>query len=123
MENCADMEGISNTANIKHSGATKSAPPDSGAIIEAHYTDNIKVKRPKITPDSIKIEIPENKKLSNEDMNKRLRDLNTDIFEAQQKEVSNREFNSKTFFKIIASFVIAAASIAGIRKIIGFFRK
>ena len=123
MENCADMDGISNNTNIQHSKTVKIAPPDSGAVIEAHYTDNIKVKRPQITPDSIKIAIPDNKKLTNQKMNQKLRDLNTDIFEAQQKEVSNREFNPKTFFKIIASFVLAAASVAGIRKLIGLFRK
>ena len=122
MENCVDMNEISNN-NIQNTVAIKKSPPDDGSIIEAHYADNIKVRHPQITPESIKIAIPENKKSSNQEMNEKLRNLNMDIFEAQQKEVSNREFNPKTFFKIIAGFVIAAASIAGIRKLIGFFRK
>ena len=105
-----------------------SSPPfgqnkNGGINIDAHYSDNMKVKRPKIDPNSIKIVVPKQKSFSDEDANKRIQNLNSDIYESYKKEKSSHEFNFKTFFKLVAAFVLAAAGITGIRKIIGLFKK
>lgn len=103
-------------------GSGKSQP-DSGSIVEAHYSDNMKVQRPRISPEAIKITIPEQKNIySDKEATRKVQELNSDIYINQQKEKSNHDFNFKTYLKVIAAFLLAAAGIAGIRGILKFFR-
>ena len=102
----------------------KSNTGDNGMNIDAHYSDSMKVKRPKIDPDKIKIGIPPQKSnFSDKEATARIQRLNSDIYEAHKKEKSSHEFNFKSYLKIIAGFVLAAAGIAGIRKLVRLFKK
>ena len=102
----------------------KSTPEDNGMNTDAHYSDSMKVKRPKIDPNKIKIGLPVQKSnFSDKEATAKIQQLNSDIYEAHKKEKSAHEFSFKNYFKIIAGFVLAAASIAGIRQLVRLFRK
>lgn len=111
---------LNNSPPFRENNVTKN---DSGTNIDAHYSDSMKVKRPKIKPEDIKIIIPEQTLYSDKEATRKIQQLNSDVYEAHKKEKSTNEFNFKTYFKIIAAFIGAAAGIACIRKIIGLFRK
>ncbi|MBR6127369.1 hypothetical protein IKQ21_06760, partial [bacterium] len=99
--------------NLKNSlpfGENKIPHKESGANIDAHYSDSMKVERPKINPENIKITVPHKTLYSDADATKRIQQLNTDIYEGQKKEKAKNEFNFKTYFKLIAAFILAAAS-------------
>ena len=99
------------------------AQRDDGMNLDAHYTKNMKVKRPSVNPDRVATIIPEQKTYSNKEADKKLQQLNTDVFTSYQKEKSSHEFNFKTYFKIFCAVVLAAASFAGIRFLKKFFGK
>lgn len=118
----------SNIAYIKQPHNVDNTPVNlnygDDKVLDAHYTNNMKIKRPKINPDSISITIPPKASLySDSEATKKFQHLNTDIYEGQRKEKSNHEFNFSTFFKIFVGFITTAAVIACIRKIIHCFGK
>ena len=118
MVNSVQNSHISNNAAL-----INYPPPDSGRNLDAHYTDNIKVKRPAIVANSADIKINAKPVYTDRDATLKIQKLNTDIYEGQQKEKSSHEFNFKTYCKIFAGIIIAAAGIAGIRAIIRHFKK
>lgn len=118
------LKTMNNNLELRSKSLAEQNFNDSGNIVEAHYTNNMKVKRPKINPDTIQIAVPEQKAIfSDKEASKKLKQLNTDIYIGQRKEKANHEFNFRTYFKIIVAFIAAAASIAGVREIIRFFKK
>ena len=116
--------GISNS-QIYNNGSVNISypPPDSGTNLDAHYSDNMKVKRPVIQANNTQINISEKTLYSDKEATKKIQQINGDIYEGQKKEKANHEFSFKTYFKICIGLVLAAAGIAGIRKIIQYFRK
>ena len=85
--------------------------------IEAHYSNDMKVKRPKVTTFEAPSVIPKHHLFSDKDASKKMQEINTDIYEGSQKEKSQHEFNRKLYFKIFGGITLATAGIAGISKI------
>lgn len=85
--------------------------------IEAHYSDNMKVSRPKITSYEPPPNLPKNNLFSDKEANTKMQGINTDIYEGSQKEKSKHEFNRNLYFKIFGGITLAATGIAGISKI------
>ena len=121
MENYVDMTEVlnNNYITVANSSSANQNPRDDGLNIDAHYTKNMKVKRPTVNPDRVTTIIPEQKTYSPKEADQKFQQLNTDVFTSYQKEKSNREFNFKTYFKIFCTVIGTAAVFACIR----FFKK
>lgn len=93
------------------------------ASLEAHYTNDIKVRRPKLTEASAPNSLPSRVLFSDREATKKMQSINTDIYEGTKKEKQKNEFNKSLYFKIFGGVLLTAAAVAGIRKLIHFFRK
>ena len=91
--------------------------------LEGHYSTEIKVKRPKIVAAEAPAILPKQTLFSNKDADKRIQQINTDIYEGAKKEKTKNDFNKKLYFKIFGGVVLLSAGIAGVYKIRNFFRK
>ena len=85
-------------------------------ILEAHSSKNMKVKRPKIKPNDVKLMLPAQKTFSDRDATKRIQAINTDIYESAKKEKEEHEFNTKRYFTIFGILALLTAAIAYLRK-------
>ena len=119
------MAEISNNnyITVTNSPPANQPPADDGMNLDAHYTKNMKVKRPTVNPDKVITIIPKQKTYSNKEADKKFQQLNTDVFTSYQKEKSNHEFNFKTYFKIFCTVVTTAAVFACVRYLKKFFGK
>ena len=88
-------------------------------ILEGHYSNETKVKRPKITAAEAPAVLPKRTLFSEQEAKIRLNEINTDIYQGAKKEKSKNEFNKSLYFKIFGGVALTAAGIAGIYK----FRK
>lgn len=88
-------------------------------ILEGHYSNETKVKRPKITAAEAPAALPKRTLFSEQEAKIRLNEINTDIYQGAKKEKSKNEFNKSLYFKIFGGVALTAAGIAGIYK----FRK
>ena len=86
-------------------------------ILEGHYSNETKVKRPKITAAEAPQILPKRTLFSEAEAKQKLNAINTDIYEGAKKEKSKNEFNKSLFFKIFGGVTLATASIAGICRI------
>ncbi len=84
--------------------------------LEAHNSKDMKVKRPKVSPNDLKLILPEKKPYSDIEATKRIQSINTDIYEGAQKEKEKHEFNFKRYFTIFGILALLTAAI-------GYFRK
>lgn len=91
--------------------------------IDAHYSTETKVKRPKITAAEAPGVLPAVHVFSDKDASKKMKSINTDIYEGAKKEKSKNEFNKSLYFKIFGGVTLLTAGIAGVHKIRKFFRK
>ena len=91
--------------------------------LEGHYSTETKVKRPKVTAAEAPASLPKRVLFSNEDANKRMQQINTDIYEGAKKEKAKNDFDKKLYFKIFGGVTLLTAGIAGVYKIRNFFRK
>lgn len=91
--------------------------------IDAHYSTNMKVKRPAIKAADAPFSVPKNKLFSNQDADIKIRSINTDIYEGAQKEKAKNDFKKSIYFKIFGGIALLTAGIAGLRRIQNFFRK
>ena len=91
--------------------------------IEAHYSDNTKVSRPKLTVAEGPVALPNNHIYSDKEANSRIQAINTDIYESSKKEKAKHEFNRSLYFKIFGCVTLATAGIAGFGAIKKFFKK
>ena len=91
--------------------------------LEAHYSTEIKVKRPKLVAAEAPASLPKQVLFSNQDADKRMQQINTDIYEGAKKEKAKNDFDKKLYFKIFGGITLLTAGIAGIYKIRNFFRK
>ena len=89
--------------------------------IDAHYSSNMKVTPPKVTAEAAAVN-RQKTLYSDREATEKLQKFNTEIYQDYKKEKSKNEFNFKTYFKIFGGFILAAASIAGIRRIIKWFK-
>ena len=86
-------------------------------ILEGHYSNETKVKRPKITTAEPPQVLPKRTLFSEAEANQKLNSINTDIYEGAKKEKSKNEFNKSLYFKIFGGVALATAGIAGICRI------
>ncbi len=91
--------------------------------LEAHYSTETKVKRPKVVAAEAPAILPKHKLFSNKDADKKMQKINTDIYEGAKKEKTKNDFNKKLYFKIFGGITLLTAGIAGVHKIRNFFRK
>lgn len=91
--------------------------------LEAHYSTETKVKRPKLVAAEAPASLPKQVLFSNQDADKRMQQINTDIYEGAKKEKTKNDFDKKLYFKIFGGITLLTAGIAGVYKIRNFFRK
>ena len=91
--------------------------------LEGHYSTETKVKRPNIVAAEAPAILPKQKLFSNQDADKKMQQINTDIYEGAKKEKTKNDFNKKLYFKIFGGITLLTAGIAGVYKIRNFFRK
>lgn len=91
--------------------------------LDAHYTTNTKLERPKPSIAQAPATIPKMHLFSDNDANKRMKNINNDIYIGTNKEKSKNEFNKSLFLKIFAVIGIAVTSVACFSKLKNFFRK
>ena len=91
--------------------------------LEAHYSTETKVKRPKLVAAEAPASLPKQVLFSNQDADKRMQQINNDIYEGAKKEKTKNDFDKKLYFKIFGGITLLTAGIAGIYKIRNFFRK
>lgn len=91
--------------------------------LEGHYSTETKVKRPKVVAAEAPASLPKQVLFSNQDADKRMQQINTDIYEGAKKEKAKNDFDKKLYFKIFGGITLLTAGIAGIYKIRNFFRK
>ena len=84
--------------------------------LEAHNSANLKVERPKISPNDLMITLPVQKPFSDKEATKRMQAINTDIYEGATKEKEKHEFNLKRFFTIFGIIAMLTGAIAYFRK-------
>ena len=101
---------------------------------DAHYSSDLKVKRPKIVPAEGPEMLSPVHVFNDRDATLKMKQINNDIYEGsktytpkkkkksklskiESKEDSKHGFNSKQYFKIFASLALAVLAFAGIRKI------
>lgn len=84
--------------------------------LEAHTSTKMKVKRPKVTPNDLKLILPDKKPFSDAEATKRIQSINTDIYEGAKQEKEKHEFNFKRYFTIFGILALLTAAIAYFRK-------
>ena len=84
--------------------------------LEAHTTTNMKVKRPKVSPNNISFNLPSQKVFSDREATKRMQSINTDIYEGSIQEKEKHEFNLKRYFTIFGILALLTAAISYFRK-------
>ena len=87
--------------------------------LEAHYSTNSKVQRPKITIANAPSSLP-NKKMPyyDKDANKRMQAINDEIYKDYESEKQRKSSSAITFISTIA---LAILTVLGIKKL--FFKK
>ena len=84
--------------------------------LEAHTSSNMKVKRPKITPNDLSL-VPSGKMpFSDREATKKIQAINTDIYEGAKQEKEKHEFNFKRYFTIFGIIALLTAACAYLRK-------
>ncbi len=92
-------------------------------MLEAHYSIDTKVKKTQNIVAEAPTKIPKHKLFSNEEANKKIYAINSDIYEGAKKEQKKNEFNKSMYFKIFGGITLLTAGIAGIDRIKKFFKK
>ena len=120
MENFSKMSDIqkitSNNYNSSNKIEVSSNVQNPDLNIQAHYSNNMKVKRTKRSVNSIPYVTLTNRLVTSKELDSRMKTIDTDIYEGARKEQTKHDFNSGLYFKIFGSVAIATAIIACIRK-------
>ena len=91
--------------------------------IEAHYSKDTKIIRPKISVAQPPTSLPNMHLFSDKDAQVKMDKINVDIYNGTRKEKSKHEFNKSLYFKIFGGVGLTVAGIAGFDKLRKFFRK
>ena len=83
---------------------------------DSHVSTNMKVKRPKVTPNDLKFILPSKKTFSDADATKKIQAINTDIYEGAKNEKEKHEFNTKRYFTIFGILALLTAALSYFRK-------
>ena len=92
-------------------------------MLEAHYTTESKVNRPKSMVAEAPAMLPKHNLFSNKEADKRIYAINSDIYEGAKKEQKKNEFDKALYFKIFGGVTLLTAGIAGVDRIRNFFKK
>ena len=82
----------------------------------AHTSTSMKIKRPKVDPNDLKVILPDKKPFSDKEATKRMQAINTDIYEGATKEKQKHEFNLKRYFTIFGIMALLTAAITCFRR-------
>jgi len=116
MENCSKMSDIQ-TYTYNSPPQPNSLPQREEAFeLGAHTSSNMKVKRPKVTPNDLNIVLTTKPVFSDKEATKRMQTINTDIYEGAKKEKDKHEFNLKRYFTIFGLFALLTAAITYFRR-------
>ena len=85
--------------------------------INAHYTNNSKVQRPKIIVNNSPAVLPYNKLYDSEATDKHIKDINNELM---QKHKKDEKKELRNFIKGTALFALSILAFLGIKK---FFKK
>lgn len=106
-----------NIQSYNYNNISPNPPPkDSGLILEAHSSPNMKVERPKITVNDLQMNLQSKNPYSDKEANQKLKAISEDIYTGTKKEKSNHEFNFKRYFTIFGILALITAAL-------GYFRK
>ena len=114
------MNEVNNTYNQQYISTPYPRPSGEDKTemfeLEAHTSTNMKVKRPKVTPNDLALILPEKKPFSDKEATKKMQLINTDIYEGAKKEKEKHEFNYKRYFTIFGILALLTAAFAHFRK-------
>lgn len=105
-----------NNLSVKSKRSSKKEEPNDSLNLDAHTSNKMKVKRPKITVNDLKSVLPVQKTFSDKEATKRIQAINTDIYEGATKEKEKHEFNLKRYFTIFGIIALITAAITYFRK-------
>ena len=121
MENFSKMNEV-NTYCFNNSSPPLSNPAMRGGEnneaynLEAHTSSNMKVKRPKVTPNDLALIQSGKKPFSDSEATKKIQSINTDIYEGAKQEKEKHEFNFKRYFTIFGIIALLTAAYAYFRR-------
>lgn len=90
--------------------------PNEAFNLEAHTSTNMKVKRPKVTPNDLVLVQTGKKPFSDAEATKKIQSINTDIYEGAKQEKEKHEFNFKRYFTIFGIIALITAAYTYFRK-------
>lgn len=90
---------------------------ETRSILDSHYSNEMKVKRPNIVVADAPQTLPKHTVFSEQEATQILNKVNADIYEGTKKEKAKNEFNKSLYFKIFGGVALATAGIAGIYKL------
>ena len=105
-----------NNLNYNHPSIRGGDNSQDSLNLEAHTSTNMKVKRPKVSPNDLTIILPDKKPFSDKEATKRMQTINTDIYEGTVKEKEKHEFNFKRYLSIFGIMALLTAAIAYFRR-------
>lgn len=85
-------------------------------MLEAHYTTETKIQPISNLIANPPATIPANKLFSDKEADKKLAEINNDIYIGAQKEKNNKNFKKKLYLKILALVSLIVAGVAGYKK-------
>ena len=89
-------------------------------MLEAHYTTETKIQPISNLIANPPTTIPQHKLYSDKEADKKLAEINNDIYLGAQKEKSEKGFNKKLYLKLFALITLCIAAAAGLKK---FFKR
>ena len=104
------------TYNYNNSPPNFRSKNEENFNLEAHTSTNMKVKRPKVTPNDLNVMLSNKPVFSDKEATKRMQAINTDIYEGAVKEKEKHEFNLKRYFTIFGILALLTAAITYFRK-------
>ncbi len=104
------------TYNYNNSPPNFRSQGENGLNLDAHTSTDMKVKRPKISPNDLTVMLQNKPVFSDKEATKRMQAINTDIYEGAKKEKEKHEFNFKRYFTIFGIIVLLTTAFAYFRK-------
>ena len=113
----SEIQNYNLNKNISQlSPAMKKNSENEVFCVDAHSSKNMKVKRPKVLPNDLMINLPQKNIYSDREATKKIQAINTDIYENAKKEKDRHEFNFKHYFTICGIVALLAGAIAYFRR-------
>ena len=101
------MENYSKVTNYNSGNSVVNS-----SITDAHYSNNMKLERPKVFVSEFNSSLKNNNSYSLKEVIKRGDDINADIYNRTKKEKRNNEFNFKRYFTIFGILTLLTTAIS-----------